>query len=122
MRYSYNEPDLFVIAKVAAPKTYRTYNPSSLEDFISYLEEDIADALADSGFVCVDENRIQQQAEKTASWWWTNVFQKDRLPQNQKEALKKTAVEGLIQLKNFKACIVDTETTGLGSQRPSGST
>lgn len=119
MKYSTtgSGPDLFTVAKECARRTYESCRPSSLEDYASYLEEAITDALAGSGYISVDENRIRRQAEKTASWWWTNVFHKDVQPVEESEeatARKRLSSTGMLRLlKSFGGCIIDTETTGL---------
>lgn len=115
----YDNPDLFTIAKRLAKSVYLDNRPQSLEDYQSLLEEAIAEACEGRGRQGIQDSAIINQAQRSASWWWKNVFHKDEEPCADRESPEEAATraKALIRLmRNMGALILDTETTGLGAQ------
>lgn len=105
---------IFEIAKNVAKRVYREDHPKTLEEYQECIYLGIKEECYNVFGKCFyGDYQIREQAKKTALWWWENVWNKreDNFPRTLREEEEKK--DTLFLLKNFKTCILDTETTGL---------
>lgn len=110
--------DLFTIAKNEARNAYKD-NIQSLDEYAAALQKAIRMKIAMMGYYgSFSDTEIADQARKTASWWWRNVFHKQNRTEETSMKPKGSstpsgAVSMLQLIHEFGGCIIDTETTGL---------